>query len=200
MTKINLTKAYKEFYTAKKEPHLIEVPPANFLMIDGRGAPGGEAYQAKVGALYGVAYKSKFLSKQSGQDFVVCKLEGLWWFDSYDGPTPPREEWNWTMMIRQPDFVTAEMVAQAREAAYKSKEAEEVNQVLLKTLDEGLSAQIMHLGPYSEEEPTIEKLHDFVYAQGFKLRGKHHEVYLKDPLKSAPEKLQTIIRHPVEKA
>ncbi len=198
MSKIDLTKKYKEFFTAKKDPELIDVPAVSYLMIDGRGEPGGEAYIAKVGALYNMAYKVKFQAKEMEQDFVVCKLQGLWWFDDYSGPTPPREEWNWTMMLRQPDFVTEEMVTKALEMAYAKKPLEELKQVKMVAYEEGLCAQIMHYGPYSEEEATIEILHNFVADQGFNLRGKHHEIYLKDPNRTAPEKLLTIIRQPVE--
>ncbi|MBT3239339.1 MAG: hypothetical protein HON98_02415 [Chloroflexi bacterium] len=198
MSKLDLSKKYKEFFTAKKDPVLIDVPPTSYIMIDGRGEPGGEEYVAKVGALYNMAYKVKFQAKEMEKDFVVCKLQGLWWFDDYNKPTPPREEWNWTMMLRQPEYVTEEMVAKALEMAYSKKPVEELKEVKLVEYHEGLSAQIMHYGPYSEEEPTIERLHNFVAEQGFNLRGKHHEVYLKDPFRSAPEKLLTIIRHPVE--
>lgn len=200
LSKLDLTKAYKPFFTAKKDPELLDVPPANYLMISGRGAPGSEIYQAKVSALFGVAYPLKFKAKSMGNDYAVSKLEGLWWFDTYDGPTPPREEWNWTMMIRQPDFITPEMAEGVKQEVFAKKGTPEIDEVSFETLHEGLSAQIMHLGPYSAEEPTIQTLHEFVYQQGYILRGKHHEVYLKDPLKSDPEKLQTIIRHPVEKA
>jgi len=197
MTKIDLTKEYKSLYSAKKEPHLIDVPPANFLMIDGRGAPSSEIYVEKVGALYPLAYKVKFLCKEKEQDFVVCKLEGMWWFDSYDGPTPPREEWNWTMMIRMPDFVTADMVEEAREQV-KDKQVPYLDEVRFAELHEGLSAQVLYIGPYSDEAQTIIELHEFVHQQGYELRGHHHEIYFNDPRRTDPAKLKTILRHPVE--
>ncbi len=198
MTKLDLSKKYKEFFTAKLKPELIDVPPTKYLMVDGRGEPGGESYQAKVGALYNIAYKVKFQAKEMEKDFVVCKLQGLWWFDDYSGPTPPREEWNWTMMIRQPDYVTEEMFENGKQAAYAKTPIPELLDIRLEEYHEALSAQIMHLGPYSEEEATIEILHNFVADQGFNLRGKHHEIYLKNPLRTDPKNLKTIIRHPVE--
>ena len=198
MSKLDLTKKYKEYFTAKADPELIDVASAKYLIIDGRGEPGGEEYVAKVGAIYNLAYKVKFQAKKLDKDFVVCKLQGLWWFDDYEGATPPREEWNWTMMLRQPEFVTNEMFEGALKTAYAKKPLEELKLVKLVDYHEGLSAQIMHLGPYSEEEATIETLHNFVADQGYALRGKHHEIYLKDPLRTAPEKLKTIIRHPVK--
>lgn len=197
MEKIDLTKEYRHLYQAKMEPQLIEVPPANFLMISGRGAPSSDIYVSKVGALYSLAYKVKFLNKASGQGFVVCKLEGLWWFDSYDGATPPRQEWNWSMMIRMPNFISADLVEEARRRI-AARDVPFLDEVQLEGLHEGLSAQVLYVGPYSDEVQTIIELHEFVQQQGYRLRGHHHEIYLNDPRKTEPAKLKTILRHPVE--
>ena len=200
MAKLNLTKLYKEFYTSSTEPSIVEVPEANFLTIVGRGAPGGDAYQRKLEALYGVAYRVKFKAKAAGNDYIVCKLEGLWWFDDPAATDVPREEWNWKLMIRQPDFVTHEMVEQARSEVQAKKKMDEALEVMFETYIEGLSAHIMHLGPYAEEEPTIARLHQFIQENRYEPHGLHHEIYLTDARRVAPEKLRTIIRQPIRKA
>ncbi|MGD2201109.1 MAG: GyrI-like domain-containing protein [Candidatus Bathyarchaeota archaeon] len=202
MSKLNLRKELKEFYTARKRPELVDVPPGKFLVIVGRGEPGGESYTSALQALYSLSYTLKFRCKDEGRDFTVMALEGLWWWDD---PTifdlenaPPRGEWNWKSMIRQPDFVNQgmleEVVPEVRE-----KKGGEVDRVVLETFHEGLSAHIMHRGPYSEEGPTIRRLHSFIEENGYKMRGRHHEIYLSDPRRSRPENLKTIIRQPVER-
>jgi len=201
MSKLDLRKELKQYYTAKKKPEIIDVPPGNFLTYDGRGAPDGEAYSAALQALYGLSYTLKFRCKAEGQDFTVMALEGLWWWDD---PTifdiegaPPREEWNWKSMIRQPDFITREMVDEIRDEV-REKRGPAVDGVVLETFHEGLSAQIMHIGPYSEEGPTARKLHAFIEDSGYRMRGRHHEIYLSDPRRSKPENMKTILRQPVE--
>jgi hypothetical protein len=199
MSKLDLTKLFKDCYTSRSEPGIVDVPPGSFLTIAGRGAPGGETYQRKLEALYAVAYRLKFLSKHAGNDFAVCKLEALWWFDGSPGATvPPREQWNWKMMIRQPDFVSGEMAVAAVQEAEAKKKLAPALEVSFEHVDEGLSAQIMHHGPYTEEEPTIARLHAFIEDGGHQARGLHHEIYLNDPRRAAPEKLRTIIRQPIQ--
>ena len=201
MSKLDLRKELKKYYTAKRKPEIIDVPPGKFLAIDGRGEPGGEAYTAGLQALYGLSYTLKFKCKAEGRDFTVMALEGLWWFDGAEfsfEAAPPRDEWNWKSMIRQPDFITREMVDEIR-SEVREKRGPAVDEVALKTFHEGLSAQIMHVGPYSEEGPTIERLHDFIEEQGYRPRGRHHEIYLSDPRRSKPENIKTILRHPVER-
>ena len=200
--KIDLRKQLKPFYSSLTKPNIIDVSSANFLMMAGRGEPGGEVYQAALNALYSVAYTVKFKSKADGTDFNVMGLEGLWWLDDPEASFEkvPREEWNWKSMIRQPDFVTADMVEESKREAKEKKDLEDIGRVVLEEFHEGLSAQIMHIGPYSEEGGTIEILHRFIEENGYKMRGYHHEIYLSDPRRAAPEKLKTIIRHPIEKA
>ena len=200
MAKLNLTRLYKEFYTSSTEPNIVEVPEANFLTIVGRGAPGGEAYQRRLEALYGVAYRVKFKAKAAGNDYVVCKLEGLWWFDDPAAMAAdvPREEWNWKLMLRQPEFVTHEMVVEARPEVQAKKKMDEPLDVAFEPYAEGLAAQIMHFGSYAEEDPTIARLHQFIQENGYQPHGLHHEIYLGDPRKVAPEKLRTIIRQPIK--
>jgi len=201
INKIDLRKKLKAFYSSPKKPNIIDVPPAKFLTITGRGEPGGEAYQKAINALYSVAYTAKFNAKAAGKDFTVMALEGLWWFDdpnaSFD--SVPREEWNWKSMIRQPEFITEEMVKEAKAQAKAKKGLEEIDKVVLEAFHERLSAQIMHIGPYSEERETIVKLHKFIKDKGYKMRGQHHEIYMSDPRRTAPEKLKTIIRQPISK-
>jgi hypothetical protein len=201
MSKVDLSKELKGVYKAKKEPALIDVPVGKFLAIDGKGDPNGEEYQEAMMALYGSAYTVKFHYKTLEKDFKVMALEGLWWIDDgvFDMNSPaPREKWRWTSMIRVPDFIEqAEFDKILPELV--EKRGEKVREVRLITFDEGLSAQIMHIGPYSEETPTINKLHKWVGEQGYRLRDKHHEIYMSDPRRTKPENLKTIIRHPVEK-
>jgi len=202
---IDLVKQLKPLYApSAKHPSIVEVPELAFLMIDGRGDPNkSEAYQDALGALYGIAYSLKFALKKSApeRDFKVAPLEGLWWADaeepSMDALQADRDSWNWTMMIAVPDAVTAAEVAAAAEAAARRRPLPGAGSIRLERFEEGLAAQIMHVGPYSAEAPTIERLHAFVEEQGYALLGRHHEIYLGDPRRTAPERLKTIIRHPV---
>lgn len=204
MSKLDLKKELKPYYTSRRKPSIIDVPEGKFLTITGRGEPGGAAYQAALNALYSVAYALKFRCKAEGRDFTVMGLEGLWWWDdpaAFDVENPPpREEWNWKSMIRQPDFVTEGMVEAAKAEAKAKKGLDEIDRIVLESFHEGLSAQIMHVGPYSEEGPTIRRLHEFIEESGYKPRGLHHEIYLSDPRRAAPERWRTIIRQPIEKA
>ena len=201
MDKLDLRKELKRYYTAKRKPDMVDVPPGRFLTYTGRGAPDGEAYQAAMTALYGLSYALKFRSKAEGRDFTVMALEGLWWWDDptvFDlDEAPPRDEWNWKSMIRQPDFITQEIVDEVRPEV-REKRGPAVDSVALETFHEGLSAQILHVGPYSEEGPTGRALHAFIEESGYRMRGRHHEIYLGDPRRSKPENLKTILRQPVE--
>ncbi len=203
MSKLDLRKELKQFYTAKKKLAIIDVPPGKFLTIIGRGEPGGSTYQAALNALYGLSYTLKFKCKADGRDFTVMTLEGLWWFDDESvfslDDAPPRGDWNWKSMIRQPDFITEEMLEEIRPQVREKRDLPEVDEVKLEAFHEGLSAQIMHVGPYSEEGPTIERLRAFIAENGYRMWGLHHEIYLSDPRRTAPERWRTIIRQPIEK-
>lgn len=191
----------KVFYAAPKAPEIVEIPEATFLTMAGRGAPDSEAFQRAMGALYSVAYGLKFKLKATGHDFKVGALEGLWWVDgSEPWFTVARADWEWKLMIRLPDWTTRAQFEEARREAVTKKKDPYIGDIDLESFHEGPSAQIMHIGPYSEERPTIDRLHAFIAASGFRPRGHHHEIYLGDPRRSAPEKLKTILRHPVEKA
>lgn len=208
MPPLDIVKLYKPLYApSAKHPAIVEVPELAFLMVDGRGDPGNsEAFEAAMQALFSAAYTLKFSLKKTDpeRDFKVAPVEGLWWGDD---PTPTladlqrdRDSWNWTLMIAMPDAVTADDVATALEAAARKKDLPAAPLLRLERFEEGLAAQIMHVGPYSEEAPTIERLHEWVAAEGYELRGRHHEIYMGDPRRTAPERLKTVLRHPVQPA
>lgn len=201
MSTVNLRKELKEFYTAKKKPGLVEVPDGVFLTILGKGHPSGEEYPTAMMALYSCAYTLKFKYKAEGIDYSVMPLEGLWWIEDgvFDANKPaPGEKWRWRSMIQVPDFVTEESLAETQRELVEKK-GEKVLEVKLESFSEGLAAQVMHIGPYSEETPTINLLHTWVEENGYKLRDDHHEIYLNNPQRTKPENLKTIIRHPVER-
>jgi hypothetical protein len=202
MEKIDLRKTLKHLYKpSAKAPETVDVPEMNFLMIDGEGDPNtSETFQDAVGALYAVSYTLKFTFKQGDPpvDWTVMPLEGLWSADDVaDFSIDDKSNWKWTLTIVQPEPVTPEAVASAIQQAQKKKDNPALAQVRFEPFREGLSAQIMHIGPYPDEGPTIEKLHEFIRENGHELRGKHHEIYLGDPRRAAPEKLKTIIRQPM---
>ncbi len=203
MRTIDLKKTLKPFYAASAtKPAIIDVPPMNALMVDGAGDPNSPAFQEAIGSLYSVAYTLKFsFKKDKAIDYPVMALEGLW---CADDPavfmSDKRDEWKWTLFIVLPDVVTKKDVAAAVAAVKKKAKFPRFPEVRFERFTEGRSAQIMHVGPYAAERPTIERLHRFVEAEGYRLRGRHHEIYLGDPRRAAPEKLRTIIRHPIEPA
>jgi hypothetical protein len=203
MSKIDLKKEWKELYRpSARQVSIVEVPPFNYLMIDGRGDPNvAQEYKDAVETLYAVAYTLKFMLKKGeiGQDYVVMPLQGLWWVENMAEFSVERKgDWQWTMMILQPPPVTEAMVAEAVAQAAKKKNPPALDKVRLESLHEGDAAQIMHIGPYADEAPNITKIHQFILENGGKLRGKHHEIYLSDPRRTTPEKLKTIIRQPFE--
>jgi hypothetical protein len=197
--KVDLTKEYKSYYTAKTTPEIVEIEEGQFLTIEGKGAPGGEEFQAKVSALYSLAYGVKNICKREGRDFVVPKLEGLWWVDS-DKPAleVPREKWRWKLLIRMPEFVTYEMVEKARKEVIKKKSIEIVKEIRFEKMKEGKCVQILHIGPYSTESESIEKMKKLMEDRNLVENGPHHEIYLSDPRRIAPEKMKTILRQPVK--
>jgi hypothetical protein len=208
MPKVDFKKENKELYNpSAKEVSVIDIPEMNFLMIDGEGDPNtSQEYQDSIEALFSVSYKVKFISvKETTQDYVVMPLEGLWWVENMeDFSIKEKSNWKWTAMIRQPDFITTNMVEKAIEEVEKKKNLPALSRIRFESLHEGLSAQIMHSGPYSEEEPTIEKLHNFVEEKGYEFSSsmpgeKHHEIYLNDTRRTKPEKLKTIIRQPMKR-
>lgn len=203
MAKKDLNEEMQELYfPPSKEPVVVKVPEMNFLMVDGKGDPNSsKAFQEAIGALYSLSYTMKFMLKFSPKkiDYVVMPLEALWWSDNKDDfLTANRDAWKWTAMIMQPHHGTKNLLVKAKEEIVrKKKEVPGLDRVRFEPFEEGLSAQIMHIGPYSTEKPTIERLHKFVEDSEHKLTGKHHEIYMSDPRRAKPEKLKTVIRHPM---
>jgi hypothetical protein len=202
MTKIDFKKTYSKLYTpSAKTFSIVDVPAINFLMIDGKGNPNTSTeYQEAVGALYGAAYHIKFWLKAQGMDYIVPPMEGLWWAKDMSAFTAGnKDEWFWTMMILQPEEVTPEILVHTKAELAKKKGPPALESVRLEHFHEGLCAQILYFGPYADEGPTIAGLHAFITENGYTLSGKHHEIYLGDPRKTAPEKLKTVIRQPMQK-
>lgn len=199
--KLDLKREFKSLYSAKSTPALVEVPDLPFLMVDGKGDPNtAPEYVHAIEALYTVAYTLKFTFKKSDDpiDYPVMPLEGLWRAKSFDAFIKgEKSKWEWTMMIMQPEIVGQQHVAAAVEAAAKKKDLPSAPLLRLERFEEGRAAQVMYTGPYSDEGPTIENLHEYIAEQGLQLRGQHHEIYLGDPRRAKPEKLRTIIRQPV---
>lgn len=209
MLKTDFKKQDKALYSGKVGRFdVIDVPEMNFLMIDGMGDPNtSPAYGRAVAAIYGLGYGLKFFGKPRGVDHVVPPLEGLWWADDMGSFTSrDKDSWKWRMMIRQPDWVGQADFAEVLESVVaktaKKKEAptdeETLRAVCLERFGEGLAVQVLHVGPYDDEGPVLEEMHKrFIPDNGFVVRGLHHEIYLGDPRKVAPEKLKTILRQPV---
>ena len=181
---------------------LVDVPAQRFLAVDGHGDPNRvPAYAQAVEALYSVAYTLKFAIKRAGgRDFVVGPLEGLWWADDFTSFTTARDKtaWHWTMLISQPPWVTPGQIAEAREAALAKKKRPTIADVRVEPLNEARCAQALHIGPYDAEGPLLNELHTaYLPGQGLEPTGRHHEIYLGDPRKTAPERLRTVLRQPV---
>ncbi|NTV30385.1 hypothetical protein HGA91_00190 [candidate division WWE3 bacterium] len=202
MSKIDYKKLLAEFYApSSKEVEIITLPVWNYIMIDGMGDPNTSP-QAKsaIETLFPVAYKIKFHIKKTRQiDFGVMPLEGLWWADNMnDFTSGKKEKWKWTYMIMQPDVVTHDDYLETIDQVSADKKLD-ISKLRFESFDEGVAAQIMHLGPFSEEGPTIKKVHEFITELGSEFNGhkqKHHEIYLSDIRRVAPEKMKTIIRQP----
>jgi hypothetical protein len=198
--KIDPKRELRQLYGARQVPEFVDVPELSFLMIDGHGDPNrSPRYQAAVEALYAVSYALKFAIKRGGgPDYTVALLEGLWWTeDMASFSVEDKSAWDWTMMIMQPTEATPELVEQtAREVAQK-KQLPAAAELRLQRYAEGASAQILHLGPYADEGPTIARLHAFIHEHGYEKRGKHHEIYLGDPRRTNPTRLRTVLRQPV---
>jgi hypothetical protein len=200
MPKIDFKKSQKDFYLpSAKEISVVDVPAMNFLMIDGQGDPAkAKEYGEAIEALFGTAYTLKFMIKKSGgPDYAVPPFESLWWADDMNVfMNGKRDEWKWTAMIRQPDFVTKAQVKQALELVKEKKDPVALPKMRFESFREGPSVQLMHIGPFSAEGPNILRLHDRIKADGHRLKGKHHEIYLNDFRKTDPKKLKTVIRQP----
>ena len=202
MSKVDLKRELKQLYqVSAKEVVQIEVPTFQFLMIDGEGDPNtSQDYARAVEALFSVSYTAKFMMKKrpQGMDYAVMPLEGLWWSDDMSAfITNDRSKWKWTMMIMQPHFVEMALIQAAIAEVKRKKAITAVDALRLEHFAEGLCAQILHIGPFSEEGPTIQRVHDFIGARSA-LAGKHHEVYLSDIRRADPARWRTIIRQPMQ--
>jgi hypothetical protein len=203
--KIDLRKEWKHLYNpSAKKPELILVPPLQYLMIDGKGNPNiSQEYRHAIATLFPLSYALKFaLKKEQGIDYSVMPLEGLWWGTPQDMTSfsdQDKEKWSWTAMIMQPDWVTPDLFNQIVASQGKKKDLPALEKVRFESLDEGWAVQMMHIGPYEAEETTSLAIHNYAHTQGYSLRGHHHEIYLKDPSRTAPDKLKTILRQPVSK-
>jgi len=210
--KVDLYKEHKAEYVASvKAPALVEVSPARYLTVAGRGEPGDGAFTAAVAALYGAAFTIKMSRKfaglraasprQAGKgDYKVCGLEGLWWGEG-EGEffNQPRQTWYWKLLIRTPDSITAADLKQAKAALAKRGKGPECQEVKLETIKEGLCVQMLHAGPYATEPQTISLMRQFAEGNGLTFHGLHHEIYLSDPRRVAPQRVRTILRIPVRR-
>lgn len=205
MTRYDVKRELKQYYAPKNTDWaLVEVPEQRFIAIDGRGDPNTSAdYAHAVEALYAVAYTIKFTSKTAlGRDFVVGPLEGLWWSDRPEVfATRAKEAWQWRMLISQPDWITDDLIDEAKQAALKKKNLPTIAEIRCERLEEGTSAQLLHVGPYDDEGPTLARLHgEYLAANDLRMSGHHHEIYLSDHRRTDPAKLKTILRQPVRTA
>jgi hypothetical protein len=201
MAKLDLKKKFKALYAPSADAVVrVEVPPLGYLMLDGEGDPNtSPAYAHAVEALFSTAYAIKFAVKRgpSATDYGVMPLEGLWWADDMSRFTVDKKaEWKWTMMTMQPDTVTPDLVNRAVAEIRRKKNLVALDRIRFEVLEEGICVQTMHLGPFSEEGPTVARVHQFVTAHG-SLRGRHHEIYLTDIRKADPRKWKTVIRQPM---
>lgn len=204
-------KEYKEFYMPPKKPTIVQVPPMNFIAVRGQGDPNAEngAYKASISLLYGIAYTIKMSKKGERRiegyfDYVVPPLEGFWWQEDVDGIDYSRkDDFRWISMIRLPDFVTKTDFEWAIEEASVKKKTD-FSSVEFLTCDEGLCVQCMHVGAYDDEPATIALMDEYARQQGYETditdTRYHHEIYLSDARKVSPEKLKTVVRHPIKKS
>jgi hypothetical protein len=202
MKTLDWKKELKHLYQpSAKEVAMVEVPALNFLMVDGKGDPNtAQEYADAVEALYSVAYTLKFAAKKGvlAIDYGVMPLEGLWWSDDMNAfISGDKSKWLWTAMIAQPPFITPAMVQVAIAEVIKKKNPAAIAKLRFEAFAEGRCAQLLHIGPFSDEGPNIQRVHEFIKARGSALRGKHHEIYLSDIRRAAPDKWKTIIRQPM---
>ena len=202
MEKLDLKKQWRYLYQPKADKIVtVDVPSLTYLMVDGEGDPNvSQSFQEAVEALYSLSYTLKFSLKKSPRaiDYGVMPLEGLWWADDPQAfHMADKSAWKWTVMILQPEFIARREVDAAIAEVGKKKNPAALGRVRFESLTEGPSAQILYLGPFAGEGPTIQRIHDFIHAAGKELRGKHHEIYLSDPRRTAPEELRTILRQPM---
>ncbi|MBC8186413.1 GyrI-like domain-containing protein [candidate division KSB1 bacterium] len=203
MQKIDFKKELKLLYKpSPKKVEIVDVPVMNFLMIDGMGDPNvSQEFKDAVEALFAFAYRIKFSIKKSEKaiDYSVMPLEGLWWADDMSKfSVEDKSSWKWTLMIMQPEFVSDELVKQCTDELKLKKDLFALSKIRFQSFEEGKAAQIMHIGPFSEEGPTVERVHQFIEENNSENRGKHHEIYLSDIRRGNPANWKTVIRQPME--
>ncbi len=207
MEKLDLTKEYKNYYTAKNKPAILTVESAQYLSIVGKGDPSDKLFTENIEALYSVAYTIKFFFKSLNKDFVVAKLEGLWWFDEKkyanismaDSPQLiPRSEWEYRLLIRLPEFVGQKDIDAAIKIVLEKKWIQKVKLIEFFKMTEGKTVQMLHVGPFHKEIETLQIMAEYMQENKLLKNGLHHEIYLSDFRKTAPEKLKTILREPVK--
>ncbi|MCK7559044.1 GyrI-like domain-containing protein [Chitinophaga sedimenti] len=199
MTNLDLTRTYPRYYKAAPRPELVTIPAGHFLTIEGQGDPDKPPFAVTVGALYAVAYSIRALHKQQGNLFTVPKLEGLWWINvNKPFETVSRDEWFWKLLIQMPAFVSAADFRQAAALAFKKKAEPQIEAVKFENIEEGLCVQMLHAGPYADEPATVGKIREYMDTHNLVQNGLHHEIYLTQPGKAAPEKMRTILRFPVK--
>lgn len=207
MAKLNLTQTYKSYFTANTQPEVVFIEPARFISIPGKGDPSEPAFAENIQALYITAYTIKFAAKQQGNDFVVSKLEGLWWLDESKyshysmAELPlkvPRSEWQYRLLIRMPEFVTQSIVEQGKQTAETKNKLRKIREVDYFEMTEGKCVQMLHIGPFSTEPESLAQMLPIMQVNQFVKNGLHHEIYLSDFRKTEPGKLKTILREPVK--
>lgn len=207
MEKLDLTKKHKAYFTAKTKPELIDIEPAQYLSILGKGDPNEDAFAKNIEAIYSTAYALKFIYKAKEKDFVVSKLEALWWFDEEKYPgmnmancavEVPRSEWSYRLLVRLPEYVQEADVPTAIQTVITKKNIELAKQVEYFSMTEGKCVQMLHVGSFATEPETLQQILAFCEQNKLGKNGLHHEIYLSDFRKTAPEKLKTILREPVK--
>lgn len=194
--KVDLLAANRGEYAASRTPKFVRIRRARYLAVTGQGEPGATPFQESIGALYTVAYTVKMARKFAGKDFTVSKLEALYWWNE-DATAMPLSQCHWQLLIRMPGFITEREVRTAGAKLIAQGKDPRVGDVELVSLDEGLCVQILHVGPYDSERPSIDEMIRFAVAAGRRIAGRHHEIYLSDPRRVPPARLKTILRQPV---
>ncbi|MFY0594135.1 GyrI-like domain-containing protein [Roseivirga sp.] len=199
LEKLNLQKAYPEYYNAVTKAKIVNLEPSNYITLSGICAPEDPKFLKAIEDLYGLAYHIKFISKGNDLDFVVPKMEGFWWVT---GDLPfeetARNDWHWKIIFRMPDFVGKSEYNEAINQMIEKGKATNEHDYVFEEIHEGLSAQILHIGSYDNERETLNQLYQFIEREGFKISGYHHEIYLSDPRKTSEEKLKTILRYAIQ--
>lgn len=200
MEKIDLFKEFKSEYKATTKPALVETSPAQYLAVEGKGKPGSSQFELALGAMYAMAFTIKMTRKAAGLgDYVVGKLEAQWWCDIGNFTPDNMDNWLWRLLIRTPDCVGETDLRRATTAITARQKSAGVESVFLHKMNEGKCVQMMHIGPYQAEGQTIAIMQDFMKEKNLEPNGLHHEIYISDPRRIAPESLKTILRQPVMK-